>query len=211
MFCNSCAPLWPQISVSSPPWAAFPNKYCSGVNECTDLSFATSLSFSSGNPVHPPEHAEGLPAVKGEMPIHGYDTCIKHRPAQGRHPSWKSRKGALQLMPHRRIQKLLLQKFYCDPSLSLYVSKNVENSPQMAKEGGHLVLVVYSMSLCRHESKDPLKKRGRLTNEQGKTARHRGPPRRSGLGCSANSSSAGVKDTHSHLCPHTKTLSSLSL
>lgn len=58
---------------------------------------------------------------------------------------------------------------------------------------------------------DTLKKRGRLTNEQGRTVRHRGPLRQSGLGCSANSSSAEVKDIHSHLCAHTETLSSFSL
>lgn len=67
------------------------------------------------------------------------------------------------------------------------------------------------ISLCGQVGENALNKRGRLTNEQGKTARQRGPPRQSGLGCSANSSSAGVKDIRSHLCPHTKTLSSLSL
>lgn len=66
-------------------------------------------------------------------------------------------------------------------------------------------------SLCLHVGYDALKKSSRLTNEQGRTARHCGPLRQSGLGCSANSSSAGVKDIHLHLCPHTKTLSSLSL
>lgn len=66
-----------------------------------------------------------------------------------------------------------------------------------------MALVIYTFS--QHVSWDASKKRGRLTNERGRIARHRGPLRQSGLGCSANSSSARVKDTHSHVCPHPHT------
>lgn len=70
-----------------------------------------------------------------------------------------------------------------------------------------MALVIFRFS--QRVSEDAAKKRGRLTNEWGRIARHCGPPRQSGLGCSANSSSARVKDTHSHSCPHAHTLSSL--